>query len=260
MFLTLKSQYSSNGQTNATSIGRYKSLRGKKNIRDLGRVIEYNGQTELDAWYEDHCNEIWGSDGTIYPPFQTKEETYRIFIPQMCLSMHAEYVQPSKFAGIKTNQYKLEYDVSKHGTPNCFCRELESDNCPPKGLLNLFPCNGAPIGISSPHFYDGIDHSITYIQYISFPMANVKIFTLLTYHILFVVDPSVLGKLDGLNPQKDKHANFIHFYQVHFLFSSFFDQSFKQTLMVAFSLLVHLFRLLFDHKSVFKSYQFQRFQ
>lgn len=140
-------------QTNGSSIGRFKVFRGKKNIRDLGRVLEYNGATEMDAWYEDECNQINGTDGTIFPPFYEKEEGYTIFIPQMCRSLTAEYQRPSKYAGIKTNHYTLSFDVSKYGPANCYCRDHEQ--CPPEGMLDLFPCIGSPIAISAPHFYQG---------------------------------------------------------------------------------------------------------
>lgn len=140
-------------QSNGSSIGRFKALRGKKNIRDLGRVLEYNGLTELDAWYEDECNAITGTDGTIFPPFYEKEEGFTIFVPQMCRAMRVEYQEPSEYAGIKTNRFAMSFDVTRYGQPNCYCREGE--RCPPKGLLDLFPCAGAPIAISLPHFYQG---------------------------------------------------------------------------------------------------------
>lgn len=107
----------------------------------------------MDAWYEDECNQISGTDGTIYPPFHEKEEGFTIFIPQMCSSIRAEYLEPSKVAGIKTNKFTLEFDVTKFGPSNCYCRDHEI--CPPKGLLDLFPCVGTPITISAPHFYKG---------------------------------------------------------------------------------------------------------
>ena len=140
-------------QSNATSIGRYKVIRGKKNIRDLGRVLEYNGLTELDAWYEDECNVVTGTDGTIFAPFHEKEEGFTVFIPQMCRAIRTDYQYPSSFAGINTNRHTMSFDVTKYGESNCYCRNGEE--CPPKGILDLFPCTGAPIGISLPHFYEG---------------------------------------------------------------------------------------------------------
>lgn len=107
----------------------------------------------MDAWYEDECNVITGTDGTIFPPFHEKEEGITIFVPQMCRVMLADYQEPTKFSGIKSNRFSMNFDVSKYGESNCYCRDGEI--CPPKGILDLYPCTGAPIGISLPHFLDG---------------------------------------------------------------------------------------------------------
>lgn len=138
---------------NGSSIGRYKVLRGKNNIRDLGRVVAFNGLPEMDAWYEDECNQFSGTDGTVFPPLHEKEEGFSIFIPQMCRIMRAEYEHPSTYAGIETNHFTIDFDITKYGSPNCYCRF--GDSCPPKGITDLFPCLGTPIAISAPHFYNG---------------------------------------------------------------------------------------------------------
>lgn len=51
-------------QYNNTPIGLYKVLRGKEDIRDLGRVIEVDGKTEMKIWNGESCNQIKGTDGT----------------------------------------------------------------------------------------------------------------------------------------------------------------------------------------------------
>lgn len=79
----------------------------------------------MDAWYEDECNVVTGTDGTIFPPFYEKEEGYTIFIPQMCRAMRAEYEKPSQYVGIKTNRFSMNFDVTKYGETNCYCREGE---------------------------------------------------------------------------------------------------------------------------------------
>lgn len=140
-------------QTNGTSFGRYKALRGKKNITDVGQVLEYNGLSQMQAWDKDECNRIKGTDGTIFPAFQEKEQGFTIFIPEMCRAMTVEYQHPSTFSGIKTNKFTMSFDVSKYGWPNCYCRD--ADFCPSEGITDLHPCHGAPISVSAPHFYKG---------------------------------------------------------------------------------------------------------
>ncbi|XP_031619154.1 sensory neuron membrane protein 1-like [Contarinia nasturtii] len=167
------------GFTNGTSIGRFKALRGKKNIRDIGRVLEFNGESEMDAWFEDECNRVDGTDGTIFAPFYEKEEGFSIYVPQMCRKLLLEYQRPSKYAGIKTNLFSLSFDVSRYGSPNCYCRSDEY--CPPEGVFDLFPCSGAPIAITKPHFYE--------------------------------VDLAEREKVVGLNPIEEKHNFALKFYQ-----------------------------------------------
>lgn len=108
----------------------------------------------MDAWYEDECNQMSGTDGTIFPPFSDRDDGFSLFIPQMCRVMTAEYHSPSKYAGIKTNRFTFSFDVTRYGSPNCYCRDGQF--CPKKGIIDLFPCLGTPIAISSPHFYNGM--------------------------------------------------------------------------------------------------------
>lgn len=85
---------------NATDMGEMKVYRGKKNHKDLARLIAYNGDTgkftflfsfsetffqqftnkqlccvlESDAWDEDECNQFVGTDTTIIPPLIAPEK------------------------------------------------------------------------------------------------------------------------------------------------------------------------------------------
>lgn len=59
----------SQAQGNATDLGEFKVFRGKKNSEDMGRVVSFNGEPEMDAWDGDECNEYVGTDSTIFPPY-----------------------------------------------------------------------------------------------------------------------------------------------------------------------------------------------
>lgn len=97
-----------NKQGNGTDAGRFKTYRGVKNIRNLGKVIEFNGEPELDAWDGDECNEIRGTDSTIFPPFASKEDGIWAFEATLCLSMKAIYKRPSEYRGVPTLRYELD--------------------------------------------------------------------------------------------------------------------------------------------------------
>lgn len=67
---------------------------------------------------------------------------------------------------------------------SCFCRDV--DECPPKGTIDLFRCNGSPMFISLPHFY--------------------------------LADPKLVKNIrSGLTPYEKSHESFILFELVQFL-------------------------------------------
>ncbi|XP_055299621.1 sensory neuron membrane protein 1-like [Sitodiplosis mosellana] len=160
------------GGTNYTDLGEFKVYRGKKNYRDLGRVISFNGETEMNAWDEDECNTYVGTDSTIFPAFMSKEEGIWAYEPSICRSLGASYRSKSKYNGLPVLVYEMDMGEDIN-IKQCFCRD--EDNCPPKGTIDLFKCGGVPMIASLPHFY--------------------------------LADPKLLEGIDsGLNPTKEKHG------------------------------------------------------
>lgn len=153
--------------------------RGVKDITKLGDVIEFDGEVEADAWSTDECNQYRGGDSTIFAPFKTKEEGLWAYEPAICRSMAATPTgKKTKYRGIPTRMYTLELgDIANDESQQCYCRSEE--HCPVKGTIDLFPCIGAPIIGSKPHFLDA--------------------------------DPSLLEKINGLNPNIPDHAVYIHY-------------------------------------------------
>lgn len=141
-------------QSNGTSIGRFRANRGKKSIKELGKVVAFDDETELTVWDGDECNKIIGTDGTIFPPFQTKKHDYLIFVPPLCRTLTAKYVGKSKYSGVKTKRFKIDIGIENTKNQTCYCRD--DDKCPPDGTFDLYPCAGVPITLSAPHFYNGI--------------------------------------------------------------------------------------------------------
>lgn len=74
----------------------------------MGRVIEYNDEPMLDIWDGDECNEIRGTESSIFPPFTAKDDGIWAFEGGICLSMKAKYERPSKYRGIPTLRYHLD--------------------------------------------------------------------------------------------------------------------------------------------------------
>ncbi len=95
-----------------------------KNIHNLGKVIEFNEEPELDVWDGDECNELRGTESSIIPPFMTKEEGIWAFEANICRSMRAVYERPSKYRGIPTLRYHLDLGDIAVGT--FFFESIES--------------------------------------------------------------------------------------------------------------------------------------
>lgn len=164
----------------------FKVYRGIKNHRDIGRVITYNDEPEMDVWDGDECNQYHGTDTTIFPPLMKKEEGLWAYDPNICMSIGAQYEKPSKYMGIPTLRYGLDFgDVRKDPKLHCYCLD-PPDDCPRPGTMNLYQCVGAPIVISMPHFYNA--------------------------------DPSLLTKIaSGMNPNETEHKVYLDFEIVYLI-------------------------------------------
>lgn len=166
-------------QANATPSGPWKVMRGVRDITHLGKVLEYKNEERLDIWDVDDCNEFKGTDSTIFAPFGRPEDGLWAFEPSACRAMKVFYTgQKTKYRGVPTLLYTSKMgDASQEPDLQCFCRSEE--HCPRAGTIDLYPCIGAPIIGSSPHFLDA--------------------------------DPTLLDKVNGLKPNASQHEVFIHF-------------------------------------------------
>lgn len=90
---------------NYTDSVRLTTFRGVKNIHNLGRVISYNGQATINKWGDEECDQLRGTDGTIFPPFMKKEQGLWSLEPFLCRSLKAVYEKHTKYMGLPTLRY-----------------------------------------------------------------------------------------------------------------------------------------------------------
>jgi len=173
--------------------GEYKIHGGNKNSANFGKIITWNNKTSIDWWAspknmtnpvtDKHCNAINGTDGGVFPPFLEKDSIIRIFVTDICRSIHFEFKEEEEHQGI--NGYKFGFpsafydDPKDNGDNYCFCPSPPGnlDGTCTKGVIRIFPCqNGAPIVTSSPHFIHG--------------------------------DQEFVGKVEGLSPTEGKHDTY----------------------------------------------------
>lgn len=79
----------------------------------MGKIISYNDETEIDVYDGDSCNQIRGTDSTIFPPFLSNTDKLWAFTPDICRSLGPYFVKKSKTLGIPTAKYTLQFNINK---------------------------------------------------------------------------------------------------------------------------------------------------
>ncbi|XP_078070377.1 lysosome membrane protein 2c [Mustelus asterias] len=165
---------------NGTDDGEYVFLTGQENYENFTRIVEWRGNNSLDWWTTDMCNMINGTDGTSFHPLVTKNDTLQFFSSDLCRSLYATFEKELGVKGIPVFRFVLPSEVFANVTVNPenagFC--VPAGNCLGSGVLNVSTCKqGAPIIISSPHFYQA--------------------------------DPKFIDAIEGMHPNKANHETFL---------------------------------------------------
>ncbi|XP_069020070.1 lysosome membrane protein 2c [Embiotoca jacksoni] len=143
-------------KNNASNDGEYVFFTGQQDYKDFARVDKWNGKSSLNWWTSDECNMINGTNGVSFHPVITKHEVLYMFSSDLCRSLYAVYEGDVVVKKIPGYRFSPPSEVFANRTLNPanagFC--VPADNCLGSGLLNVSPCKqGAPIIMSSPHFY-----------------------------------------------------------------------------------------------------------
>lgn len=57
---------------------------GATSITKYGIIDRYNFRDRLPHWSTDQCNSIAGSDGSIFPPHITRNDTLSVYDKDLC--------------------------------------------------------------------------------------------------------------------------------------------------------------------------------
>ncbi|GAA56005.1 Lysosome membrane protein 2 [Clonorchis sinensis] len=174
---------------NGTNVNEFVVNTGAKNIQDIGKIYEVNGQQILDIWDNLEANMLNGTDGTVAAPGLRVGSTVEFHVPDICRSVTSYAVDTT------TTQERddVEVTVFSGSPPNStdplakwrtdmFC--TKDSGCPPQGLLSLQRCaakKGAdlPLFLSQPFFLGA--------------------------------DPQIAAAFDGLPvPSKEKYSTWVH--------------------------------------------------
>ncbi|XP_060923817.1 lysosome membrane protein 2c [Limanda limanda] len=171
-------------KSNASNDGDYVFFTGRQNYKDFSRVDTWNGNSSLNWWTSDECNMINGTNGAFFHPVITKTETLYMFTSDLCRSLYTLYEGDVTVKGINGYRFVPPSEVFANMTVNPanagFC--VPAGKCLGSGLLNVSVCKqGAPIIMSSPHFYQADEQIVKDV----FGMVPKK-----EYHETFIdIDP-----------------------------------------------------------------------
>lgn len=151
---------------NGTDCGELEIFSGVKNIKNLGLVKQWKGNSSLPYWH-DACNKISGSDGTLWHPFVEKSETLYIFNIDLCRSLYITYNGSAAISSSNINTYHFTTPPSVMADPRtdpankCYCSPYDDRGtfCLGAGVLNVSNCKqDAPIIMSEPHFVEAPEY------------------------------------------------------------------------------------------------------
>ncbi|XP_070197448.1 lysosome membrane protein 2-like isoform X3 [Littorina saxatilis] len=166
---------------NATDDGLYTAFTGTDDLAKFLLVNYWNREHSLSYWSTKQANMLNGTDGSLFPPFVTKDRIVQYFDSNVFRSISMNFKEDSNVRGIPTLKFVVEDKEFANATINPanagFC--TPRDHCIPSGLLNCSAMgHGAPLYVSLPHFLGA--------------------------------DPYYFNLVEGLHPDRQKHQPFFH--------------------------------------------------
>lgn len=164
---------------NNTHDGLYSVYTGVDDPSKFAKLEEWNNYRQLPFWKGPTCNMINGTDGGQFAPFVSKDTTLYVFSTDLCRSMRFSYEKDTEVHGLKAMRFTppptLFASADEDENNRCFCT---TSTCPKSGVVYVSTCQkGAPIVLSSPHFYMG--------------------------------DNQYVNGVAGLSPSKERHETFL---------------------------------------------------
>uniref|UniRef100_A0A8C8RSC5 Scavenger receptor class B member 2 n=1 Tax=Pelusios castaneus TaxID=367368 RepID=A0A8C8RSC5_9SAUR len=152
---------------NGTDDGEYVVLSGKTNYLNFSKILEWRGKEALEWWTTESCNMINGTDGSVFHPLISMDETIYVFSSDFCRSLYVTFERFVSVSGIPAYRFvppaKVFANVSVNPDNAGFC--VPAGNCHGSGVLNVSICKqGAPILLSAPHFYQADEKYIKDIK------------------------------------------------------------------------------------------------
>nr|XP_037284790.1 lysosome membrane protein 2-like [Rhipicephalus microplus] len=147
--------------------GLYSVYTGEDSPTKFAKLEQWNNQKSLSYWAGPTCNMINGTDGGQFAPFLSKDTTLYVFSTDLCRSMYFRYEKETMVHGIRAWRFTIPASLFESADireeNRCFC--LTTPVCPKSGVTHVAACRkGAPIVLSSPHFYHGDEEFVNAVR------------------------------------------------------------------------------------------------
>ncbi|KAK7079347.1 hypothetical protein SK128_013894 [Halocaridina rubra] len=153
---------------NNSNDGYYSVKSGIFGMEDYQIIASWRGSPNVDFWKEDMwggnaCNMINGTTGNQFPRPVSKTKRLYLYTSDLCRSIYAVFQKEVTHGPLTLYRYVLPDDLLDNTPDNkCFC--TEDFTCRPS-MINVSPCRkGAPVVMSTPHYYQGSPEDLTYVE------------------------------------------------------------------------------------------------
>ncbi|KAH9508842.1 hypothetical protein Btru_050202 [Bulinus truncatus] len=195
---------------NGTERFNYSMTTGTYNFSEYYNIYAFNNNPTLPYWFSDEANEIYGSDGTAFPPFLTKSSRPVVFDARMYRRFTLQFQGETTLNGVKAYRFIIPDSEFVNGTDEIYYNNTV--DVPSRRRRALLPDTAADprtIGLEYEETGNG------YCTPICVPAGLYSIRTIQSgHHPLFLSNPHFLGAdryyarlTHGVEPDESKHRS-----------------------------------------------------
>ncbi|KAI4470885.1 scavenger receptor class b type-1 sr-b1 [Holotrichia oblita] len=136
--------------------GNFEILAGMNQISNLGRIRRWNDETTMGVWIpESNCDELRGTDSSIFPPFNQNNSTFDVFYSDICRDpiifriFNIVYDGEISYEEVDAVRYTIEISALSSFASDRWChcvnktKNLNGERtCLPNGFEDMFNCLG----------------------------------------------------------------------------------------------------------------------
>lgn len=149
---------------NNTNGGAYTIYTGEKGMDNYQHIASWRGKDMIDFWKPDvyggnTCNMINGTAGNQFPRPIGRHGKISLYVAELCRSIYVEYQKDVQHGALTLYRHILPKSMlARAPETECFC--VDEFTCR-ASMINVAPCRkGAPVVMSTPHFYHGSEEDI----------------------------------------------------------------------------------------------------